>query len=247
MKLLPHKVESYGLSDVGLVRPNNEDVFRVLPESQFYVLADGMGGHNAGEVAALKAVDSMCSSVQLLKENSRIEEICNLLRAAIAAANEKVYTLSHQNKAYSGMGTTLSCFLLQGEALIYAHVGDSRIYRKRHKLEKLTEDHSLRHIMLTNEEQPSPELPALLFRNVITRAIGTHPYVIPDVGMIPLLEGDIYMLCSDGLTDFVPEKEIEEIMNPNTSLEHIASELIKSALEKGGNDNITVLLVKIVP
>lgn len=245
MKLLPHKVESYGLSDVGLVRPNNEDVFRVLPEKQFYVLADGMGGHNAGEVAALKAVDTLCAYVQRIEETASVEESCNLLRAAVASANETVYTLSHQNKAYSGMGTTLSCFLLHGDVLIYAHVGDSRIYRKRNKLQQLSEDHSLRHIMLTSEDQPSSALPALLFRNVITRAIGTHPFVIPDIGVIALSEGDIYMLCSDGLTDFVPEETIGEILHANTTLESTAAKLIKSALEKGGNDNITVLLVKI--
>lgn len=245
MKLLPHKVESYGLSDVGRVRPNNEDVFRALSEKQFYVLADGMGGHNAGEVAALKAVDTVCANVQGIEENASVETTCNLLRAAVASANETVYTLSHQNKSYSGMGTTLSCFLLHGDALIYAHVGDSRIYRKRHKLEKLSEDHSLRHIMLTSEDQPSPDLPALLFRNVITRAIGTHPYVIPDIGVISICPGDIFMLCSDGLTDFVPEEAIAEILNVRSTLEHTAERLIKSALEKGGNDNITVLLVKI--
>ena len=245
MKLLPHKVESYGLSDVGLVRPNNEDVFRVFPEKQFYILADGMGGHNAGEIAAFKAVESMCASVAHVEKSDSIEDTCNLLRSAIAAANEMVYTLSHQKKAYSGMGTTLSCFLLQNNALIYAHIGDSRLYRKRQKLEQLTEDHSLRHAMLINEEQPSPDLPPLFCRNVITRAIGTHPYVIPDIGVIPLQEGDIYMLCTDGLTDFVSEEAISEALEQSTSLEHIASELVKLALEKGGNDNITVLLVKI--
>lgn len=245
MKLLPHKVETYGLSDVGLIRPNNEDVFKVLPEKQFFVLADGMGGHNAGEVASLKAAESMCGSLSLLKEAATVKEICAALRAAISSANHTVYALSHHNKSYSGMGTTLSCFVLTDSALIYAHVGDSRLYRKRKKLEQLTEDHSLRHIMLANEEQPSTELPTQMFRNVITRAIGTHPYVIPDIGVIPLQEGDIYMLCSDGLTDFVSEEVIEAILNAHTSLEHIAHELIKSALEKGGNDNITVLLVKI--
>src|SRR5271154_973016 len=101
MKLLPHKVESYGLSDVGLIRPNNEDIFKILPEKQFFVLADGMGGHNAGEVASLKAVESMCTSISLLKENATVKEICADLRAAISSANQTVYALSHNNKSYS--------------------------------------------------------------------------------------------------------------------------------------------------
>jgi protein phosphatase len=99
--------------------------------------------------------------------------------------------------------------------------------------------------MLTNEDQPSSELPALLFRNVITRAIGTHPYVLPDIGVIPIYPGDIYLLCSDGLTDFVPEETIAHAMRSSPSLEAAAHLLVNCALEKGGNDNVTVLLVKI--
>lgn len=244
MKLLPYKIESYGLTNVGLVRPNNEDIFHIVPDKKFYILADGMGGHNAGEVASLLAAESMCTSIQYIKEKANIEEACKLLRGAITSANETVYVLSHQNKAYSGMGTTLSCFLLRKDVLIYAHVGDSRIYRMRHQLQQLTEDHSLRHLMLANEESTT-EPPSSLYRNVITRAIGTHPYVIPDVGVIPIQSGDIYMLCSDGLTDCVSEETIEEVLKTPCPLEEIAFQLIKCALEKGGTDNITVLLVKI--
>lgn len=246
MKLLPHKVESYGISDMGYIRPNNEDVFRALPEKQFYILADGMGGHNAGEVAAFTAVESCSTSIQHLEEDADIEKTCNALRQAIHAANETVYTLSHQKKEYSGMGTTLSCFVLQGDMLIYAHVGDSRLYRKRQKLKALTSDHSLRHIMLTNEERPLSDLPASGFRNVITRAVGTNSYIIPDMGIIPIYPGDIYMLCSDGLTDMVSEECIEKTIDAHSSLSAIGTQLIKYALEKGGNDNITILLVKIV-
>ena len=245
MNLLQYTVEAYGLSDVGLVRPNNEDVFQILPDKKFYILAHGMGGHNAGEIAALKAVESVCTSVEELEKFSTTQEICNLLRNAIALANQKVYTLSHQNKAYSGMGTTLCCFHLSTHQLIYAHIGDSRLYRLRNKLEKLTEDHSLRHTMLHSEDQPSPELPAQLFRNIITRAIGTYSYVIPDIGVISIKPGDVFLLCSDGLSDFVSEEEIAQAIGTSCSLAESANKLIHCALDKGGNDNVTVLLVKI--
>ena len=246
MKLLPYKVESFGRSDIGLVRTNNEDVFRIVPEKQFYILADGMGGHNAGEIAALTAVNSTCSAVQALTDICTVEQICTLLREAMRFANETVYTLSHNNKAYSGMGTTLSCFALTDKALIYAHVGDSRLYRMRKTLKQLSEDHSLRRTMLVSEERRYTDLPPSLYRNILTKAIGTHPYVTADIGVIPICPDDIYMLCSDGLTDCVPEEVIAKMLIVDAPLEEIANQLIQYALEKGGNDNITILLVKIV-
>jgi protein phosphatase len=239
------KTEFFGLSDIGRVRANNEDVFRTVPSAQFYILADGMGGHNAGEIAATEAVDAMCRCIAQAGTLSSVEENCNVLRSGIAVANACVNARAHQDKALKGMGTTLSCFLLCENVLIYAHVGDSRIYRYRQALKQLTEDHSLRHALLTNEEDPSGALPTLLYRNVITRAIGTHPYVLPDIGVIPLQSKDIYMLCSDGLTDCVCDEEIQKILRSSKSLEHIGKELITFALEKGGSDNITALLVKI--
>jgi protein phosphatase len=187
----------------------------------------------------------MCHCIAEAGTLSSVQQCCNLLRSAITAANSSVNTLSHQNKEFKGMGTTLSCFLIQKEALIYAHVGDSRIYRYRKQLKRLTEDHSLRHAMLTNEEDPAGSLPALLYRNVITRAIGTYPYILPDVGVIPIQSNDLYMICSDGLTDAVCDEEIQTVMNSLENLECIGKELIASALKKGGNDNITALLVKI--
>jgi len=244
MSANPFQVACYGLSDIGRARSNNEDVFRALLPQQFFVLADGMGGHNAGEVAAEKAVESLCISIGSAKKPSTTEEGCSLLRRAIKIANETVFTLAQRHKAYSGMGTTLSCFLLQGEMLLYAHVGDSRLYRMRGKLERLTQDHSLRHAMLTSEDKPRPRL----YRNVITRAVGTHTYVHPDVGIIPLKRGDIYILCSDGLTDFISEETIAKVLHHFLvhGLEKAAKTLVSLALKAGGSDNITVLIVKIL-
>lgn len=235
----------FGISETGFVRSNNEDVWSVVSAKQFYVLADGMGGHQAGEVAASFAVETMCRAIQVLPGRPTVEKACQLLREAIAAANAKVFEESHNHPDYAGMGTTLSCFIVAGNSLIYGHIGDSRLYRYRNKLQRLTEDHSLRNTLRSKEEKNSS--PTLLMRNVITRAIGTHASVLPDIGVIPLRSKDIYMLCSDGLSDYVEEQTIARTLSSPLSLEEMGRNLVESALEKGGNDNITLLLVRIIP
>lgn len=237
---MPYKLESFGISDVGLVRKNNEDVWTVLPDKQFFVLADGMGGHKAGEVASSLAVQSMCKSMASLENQPSAEEACMRLREAFSRANTKVYHESRQNPDYAGMGTTLSCFVITDDYLIYAHVGDSRLYRYRGKLERLTEDHSLRNALFRDED-----LPPQLMRNVITRAIGTHSNILPDIGVIPLRPRDIYMLCSDGLSDYVEESKMALLLSSPLPLEAIGKKLVEAALKRGGNDNITLLLLKV--
>lgn len=227
------KVEYFGISNVGLVRENNEDVFATLPEESFFILADGMGGHKAGEVASSLTVESCCDSLKALSTQATVEETCLLLRKAIADANKKVYAQAKLHSEYAGMGTTLSCFVLLKDVLIYAHVGDSRLYRYRHKLDQLTQDHSLR-----KEEEAGS-------RHMITRAVGHLSTILPDIGVIPLQPQDIYLLCSDGLSDYVEENKIARILASPLKLEEMGEKLVESALEKGGNDNITLLLVRI--
>lgn len=239
MKHAPLKMESFGISDIGLVRGNNEDVWMALPEKQFFILADGMGGHNAGEVAASYTVESMCQSIRTLPDGSSVEDACLFLREAISKANTRVYDEARRQSEYAGMGTTLSCFLIVENFLIYAHIGDSRLYRFRNKLEQLTEDHSLRQSLSIEDQEVSPP-PAL--RNVITRAIGTNPMILPDIGVISLQPNDIYLLCSDGMSDYVPKEKVSKVLSSALSLEEMGKKLVEAALEKGGNDNITLLL-----
>ncbi len=235
-----HLFEYFGISEIGLVRSNNEDVWSAAPKKQFFILADGMGGHQAGEVAASMTVESMCASIDALSPKANLEEACICLREAIAQANSKVFNESQRHADYAGMGTTLTCFLLVDDFLIYGHVGDSRLYRHRKKLEQLTEDHSLRN----KEKEDAP--PVLLMRNVITRAIGTQFSVLPDIGVIPLKSKDLYMLCSDGLSDYVEEEKMARILSSFVPLGEMGKNLVELALEKGGNDNITLLLVRIL-
>ena len=237
MKALPYQLDSFGISHIGLSRSNNEDVWDALLEKSFFGLADGMGGHKAGEVAAFLAMQAMRKKIASLPDCSDTEGACQLLREAISYANTEVFEQSYHNPQYTGMGTTLSCFLIVKDHLIYGHVGDSRLYRYRGKLEQLTEDHSL--II------PEDPLANQKMRHMITRAIGTHPTILPDIGVIPLRPRDLYLLCSDGLSDYVEESKIALVLSSPISLEEIGKKLVEMALKKGGNDNITLLLVKV--
>jgi protein phosphatase len=234
---LPYSVESFGISDLGLVRGNNEDVFHEIPLHRFFVLADGMGGHNAGEIAAKEVVHHLSTSVCQFfsSQETYYDDLPSQLHQAILKANLWVHALSEQKKELSGMGTTLCCLLLHQESLIYAHVGDSRIYRFRKNLEQLTEDHSLLNTTPTAG------------KNIITRAIGTNPSVEPDISLSKVEPNDIYFLCSDGLTDFVSDEELTDILIKNRSCIKTAStRMIETAKNKGGSDNITVLMIKIL-
>ncbi len=236
---MPIKLESFGITHTGYVRSNNEDVFATLGEKKFYILADGMGGHRAGEVAASYALHSMCASISALGSPHSVDEACQTLRQAMLKANTEVFNAAQEHTEYAGMGTTLCCFLILGSYLIYGHIGDSRLYRYRNQLEQLTLDHSLRNTTPLKKE-PSPEL----LRNVITRSIGNQPTILPDIGIIPLQPNDLYMLCSDGLSDYVPEAKTAKIVSSRLSLEQMSLKLLNAALEEGGQDNITVVLVR---
>ena len=235
-------LDHFAISNIGYVRANNEDAWKVDQEKQFYVIADGMGGHKAGEVAATLAVDQMCKAIQHIPENASIEQTCRYLRAAIARTNTRVYKEAKRNPELAGMGTTLSCFMIKGQSLIYAHVGDSRLYRLRatQTFELLTEDHSLKQTPFYDPEKPPP--PHVL-RNVITRAIGNSSSIYPDIGVIALNSKDLYLLCSDGLSDYVEKETLHSILSSPLSLEKMGEKMVKAALEKGGNDNITLLLI----
>jgi serine/threonine protein phosphatase PrpC len=233
-----------GLSDIGPCRKNNEDVWIALPEIGFYAIADGMGGHRAGEVAAKQTIDFLSESLSNTSSTQPIDKMIDL-RHAIENANTHVYQLSKQSKSFKGMGTTLCCLLILDDSVIYAHVGDSRVYRLREKkLELLTQDHSLytKWLSLGNVlEKSQTNFP---YKNVITRAIGTHKNVIPEITLSQRIPGDIFFLCSDGLSDVLTNQEIETIILTSLDLETAAHSLIQEAKIKGSSDNITILIME---
>lgn len=231
-------IESFGVSDLGLARDSNEDVFHEIPIHRFFVLADGMGGHNAGEVAAKEAVHhlstSICQIFSSKEEPASLEgPLPDLLHKAILGANQWVHKLSEQKEEFQGMGTTLCCILLHEDNLVCAHIGDSRVYRFRDTLEQITEDHRVSPATSTK-------------KNMITRAVGTSPHVEPTINTLPLSSNDIYFLCSDGLTDYVSDEEISSILQNHLCIKTASEELVKIAKIKGGGDNITILMVKVV-
>jgi protein phosphatase len=243
----PPKLSYCGLSDIGLTRPNNEDVWIALEELGFFALADGMGGHQAGEVAAKEAVENLSASVKILAENppSNCSDLVIALRLAIEKANRWVYEMGRDNRSLKGMGTTLCCIYWTKESVIYAHVGDSRIYRYRKgKLEQLTNDHSLFSRWLSLDKSVKQSETAYPYKNVITRAIGTSHRANPEIAVANHEPGDLFFLCSDGLSDVLSKEGIEKILEQTLSMETMASHLIEQAKIKGSHDNITVLIIK---
>ena len=238
-------------SDIGLVRQGNEDnLYRAGEdmdldgEGVLVGVADGMGGHNAGEVASQVAVETLNSYYQVkLPELSPEERLAETVRRA----NDRILELSNQNMDLQGLGTTLTALLLKGKEAYVGHVGDCRIYLwRRGELLQITNDHSLvqeavREGILTPEQaRVHPQ------RNIITRALGTQDQLDVDTMKLDIQPGDIFLLSSDGLHGLMEDTEIEEIIRlGNGSVEQITEELIHTALEEGGTDNVTVVLVKV--
>lgn len=237
------------MTDIGLVRRNNEDVFLNLKEHGFFAIADGMGGHNAGEIAAKEAVRFVSTSIEELfissERNWTIFDLISINKLCIENANSWVHRLGNKKRGYKGMGTTICTLFFHKQSLIYSHVGDSRIYRFRQQLlEQLTFDHSLRNEMIIRGKIKKENSQNFYYKNILTRAIGTQNDVEVEMDIAPVSPNDLYLMCSDGLTDQVSDKKITEILKNAKSIENATETLIEQAKRQGGLDNVTVVLVK---
>lgn len=240
-------LKSFGISDIGLNRSNNEDVWAALPDIGFFALADGMGGHPSGEVAAKEAIESLLTSAREIKNTSSMELVIEI-RHAIQKANRWIYDLGQQQSQFSGMGTTLCCLIWTDECVVYAHIGDSRIYRLRNKkLQLLTEDHSLLAKWLGMGKRAEQCQTPFPYKNVITRSLGTSLRAKPEIAVTPTEVGDAYILCTDGLHDVLSLEDIEIIINRSKNLETASKNLIEAAKFKGSSDNITILIIQSEP
>jgi serine/threonine protein phosphatase PrpC len=247
-QVMLYQVSVYCISDIGLIRQNNEDSWKLLKDEQFLVLADGMGGHQAGEVASKEAVERLCFLFQQRMNLSykAIAQAERLIKELIQEVNIMIYRLGRENPNLRGMGTTLCCLFFHPEGLIYGHVGDSRIYRFSHgQLKQLTRDHSLLRELIELGQLSEQQAEDFLYKNIITKAIGTEPNVEPAIAHIAVEAGDIFLMCTDGLSDLVCFEEIQEVLQHSSSIAEAASLLVKKAKQKGGYDNITVILVKV--
>ncbi|HHV18254.1 MAG TPA: Stp1/IreP family PP2C-type Ser/Thr phosphatase [Thermoanaerobacterales bacterium] len=236
-------------SDIGKVRLNNEDAFYLPQQGEFpqlFIVADGMGGHQGGEIASKMAVKEVSSYI-----NSHLAKDCDnrkvkrIMESSIANANNKILSISLENDELLGMGTTITMALLYNGRLYIGHVGDSRAYRIREDhIEQLTKDHSLVWQLVEQGRLTMEETKTHPMKNVITKALGTDEFIEPDIHEFDFKNNDIIVLCSDGLTNMLDNNCIKNIVC-SLEPEQAAQKLIEKANLQGGEDNITVGIIKV--
>ena len=255
-KSLRGKIEFADMSDTGMVREHNEDAIGSIADMGLMVLADGMGGYNAGEVAsgiAVQTITDLAAEGAMREERNEIDPHTGLmrqtivLRDAVARANKIIYQTAQSQTHCEGMGTTLVASMFYDNKISIAHVGDSRAYRLRNeKLEQLTMDHSLLQELVDRGFYSEEEAQRSTNRNYVTRALGVEPTVEVEVQEYEVLPEDIYLLCSDGLPDMVEDEDIHlTISTFNASLDVVGQQLVQLANEHGGRDNVSVMLAQV--
>jgi len=250
------KIRYAAKTDVGMKRTHNEDYFSLIEDEQLFLVADGMGGHASGEVASKMAAETISEFYQRTREDEDVtwpykmdrslSYVENRLVCAIKLANLRIFETSCRDIRYKGMGTTIVSTLVVGDKVYVGHVGDSRVYRIRENgINQLTRDHSLledykeaKPDMTEEEERNFPH------KNVITRALGMRETVQVDIRAHQIKSGDVYLLCSDGLSGMVPDEQILQITANAKSLERAVAELVDAANRNGGTDNVTTLMLQ---
>ena len=230
-----------GISDIGLVRKKNEDAFWIDEKQGFFLVCDGMGGHRGGEVASRMAVQTISQSMK----NSASSDARERLIQAIETANQAILKAGLENEHLFEMGTTVTAVLVDGSRLLVANVGDSGVFLIcSNTIRKITRDHTLAEEMLSHGILKPEEMRGNAYNHILTRALGVDDQVEIDLFSEEILAGDILLMCSDGLTDMlIPDEILEIILAHSDDLETAANSLISKALEKGGFDNITIVLL----
>jgi len=248
------RIKACGLSDVGLTRAHNEDYFEIDPMHRLYVVADGMGGHSHGEVASQIAVNTIREFVAKTADkdttwpfgmDARLERHSNLLKMAVRTAHDHVLRAISKDGSLYGMGTTVVGLLIAGQTAAVAHVGDSRAYRLRGaRLEQLTQDHTWVNEQVVAGFLSKEQARSHPLKNVVTRALGGESDVLVDVRELEVQSGDLFLLCSDGLTGMLSDADIRDRVASGRSLHEICRTLINDANARGGIDNVTVVLLE---
>ncbi|MDR1936016.1 MAG: Stp1/IreP family PP2C-type Ser/Thr phosphatase [Candidatus Accumulibacter sp.] len=243
-------------TDPGMVRERNEDVVFINPARGLVILADGMGGYNAGEVASDIAISFLASALEtsffdpvqgVSKSAGRPSPSC-CFAESIGQANLAIYNAGRSEPIYAGMGTTLVMVLFFDNRITVAHIGDSRLYRLRdEQIAVMTRDHSLLQEQVDHGMITAEEARFALNKNLVTRALGVEPTVEAEIHAYDVQPGDIYLLCSDGLNDMVSDEEILLVLQTlSANMEQTADQLIQMANDNGGRDNVSVILVKVL-
>ena len=237
----------FAKSDIGKARELNQDYYYISQETdepKIYILADGMGGYKGGEIASKLATDSVRKYIQsnFDSTNKEKEEILKLIKSAVEYANMVVYEKSKEVPELEGMGTTIEICLIYNNKAYIGHIGDSRIYRIRKEvIRKLTKDHSYVQKLVEDKKITREEAKVHPKKNMLTRALGCTAYVEPDLRARNFEKGDVFIICSDGLTNMVEEKRMYELVKEDITT--AADKLIMEANDAGGYDNITVIII----
>jgi protein phosphatase len=252
------RVRFSGETNVGSTRDHNEDAFFLPTRERLAIVADGMGGHASGEVASRLAVDTIVNHFQSTEGDQELtwpykvdrghRRHINRMVSAIKLANLKIHEEAERNIDCHGMGTTVVSTLFADGALLVGHVGDSRLYRLRGgKLEQLTEDHSLLNDYVKMKRLAPGDAASFPHKNVIVRALGMKPAVEVDIIVDQPRLGDLYLLCTDGLSGMVPDTEMAELATSENDLDKLCERLVAAANAHGGLDNITVVCARLEP
>jgi serine/threonine protein phosphatase PrpC len=252
-----NKFDAVGVTDTGRIRDHNEDAIGSNLEAGLHVLADGMGGYNAGEVAssiAVKTVMELTTEACNREDRSKAETDTGLmrqtivLRDAITRANKVIYQTAHSQSSCEGMGTTIVACLFYDNRISIAHVGDSRLYRVRNnRLEQITLDHSLLQELVDRGFYSREEAERSTNKNYVTRALGVETNVQVDLQEVVVEPNDVFLLCSDGLPDMVDDEDIHlTISTFSANLETVGKQLIQLSNDQGGKDNISVILAHVL-
>jgi protein phosphatase len=235
-----------GLTDVGRVRTSNEDCMGLFPDLNLFVVADGMGGHAAGEVASSMAVESLRESLSKNEGADTHSPAPHRLEKAIKSSNQKIYEAGKQSPALAGMGTTIVSVLLDQDTAYIGYVGDSRVYLfRQNEISQLTTDHSLVNEYLKKGMMTQQEAERHPLKHVLSRALGTALAVEVDILSVPLKSEDILLLCSDGLSNTVTQQIMLQTLKQSTgNLQEACQQLIAQGNNRGGVDNITVILIQ---
>ena len=256
-KSLQKKIRFAEVTDTGMVREHNEDAIGSLPDIGLMVLADGMGGYNAGEVAsgiAVQTITKLAAEGANREARAEVDTDTGLmrqtivLRDAVARANKIIYQTAQSQAECEGMGTTLVAGMFYDNRISLAHVGDSRAYRLRGEhFEQLTMDHSLLQELVDRGFYSEEEAQRSTNRNYVTRALGVEPSVDVEVQEYEVEPGDIYLLCSDGLPDMVEDEDIHlTIRTFNASLDVVGEQLVQLSNDHGGRDNVSIMLAQVL-
>ncbi len=235
----------YGLTNVGKVRTGNEDYIFYSCKDYYYILADGMGGHNAGEIASKESVLYIKNNLRLQSLFKSEQDIGTSMSELFLGAHQHLIDLARKNPDYRGMGCTLCLVVLEGMIMHACHVGDSRIYViDQTKIGQIGTDHSVVAQAVKNGHMTPEEAKESTIRNKLTMAIGAPVEVVPEYTTRELKEDEIILVCSDGLWDMVSDEEIHRITLSGINAEKIADGLLQAALNAGGSDNISIIVIK---